>query len=62
LATRSNKYEQQDAKIILNYRSNAQRRLARPRKRRLDEAETGRDVTYHEDEEHYCFVLGDFPF
>ena len=32
-------------KLILKYGSNGRRRLARPVKRRLDEGETGRDVS-----------------
>jgi len=33
--------KQQDAKIMLNYELNGRRRLGRPSKRLLDEAETG---------------------
>jgi len=38
-------------KPIVNYRLNERRRFERPRKRRLDDGETGSDVTYHGDEE-----------
>ena len=41
LATTCNKNEQQNAKIMLNYRPNGRGRPARPLKRLLDEAETG---------------------